>query len=43
MNKENQKWIVLLSVAVVVIVVLAFLLSGFDLSGFEIHSGVKIG
>lgn len=42
MNEENKKWLAIISIAIAVIVILSLLLSGYDLSGFEIHRGVKI-
>ena len=42
MDKETQKWLVVISISIAVIVVLILLLSGFDLSGFEIHKGIKL-
>ena len=42
MDKEMQKWLAIISITITVIVVLLLLLSGYDLSGFEIHRGIKI-
>ncbi len=42
MDKETQKWLAVISISIAVIVVLILLLSGFDLSGFEIHKGIKL-
>ena len=42
MDKETKKWLAIISVSIAVIVVLLLLLSGYDLSGFEIHRGIKI-
>ncbi len=42
MDKETQKWLAIISISIAVIVVLILLLSGFDLSGFEIHKGIKL-
>ena len=42
MDKETEKWIAILSIAIVIMVILILLLSGFDLIGFEIHKGIKI-
>ena len=42
MDKETKKWLAIVSVAIAVVVILLLLLSGFDLSGFEIHRGIKI-
>ena len=42
MDRETKKWLALVSIIVVVAVILLLLLAGFDLSGFEIRSGIKI-
>lgn len=42
MDKELKKWAVIASIAFAAAVILLLLLSGFDLSGFEIHKGIKL-
>ena len=42
MDKEAQKWLAVISITIAVSVILLLLLSGFELSGFEIHRGIKI-
>ena len=42
MDKETQKWLAVISISIAVIVILILLLSGYELSGFEIHRGIKI-
>ncbi len=42
MDKETQKWLAIISIAIVISVILLFLLSGFELNDFEIHKGIKI-
>lgn len=42
MDKETKKWLAVISIAVAIIVILIFILSGYDLSDFEIHKGIKI-
>jgi hypothetical protein len=42
MDKDTQKWLAVISVSIAVIVILILLLSGYDLSGFEIHRGINI-
>ena len=42
MVKETQKWLAIISIAIVISVILLFLLSGFELNDFEIHKGIKI-
>ena len=42
MDKETKKWLVGISIAVAVLVILLLPMSGFDIGGFEIHKGIKI-
>ena len=42
MDKETQKWLAIISIAIAISVILLLLLSGFELSDFEIHKGIKI-
>ncbi len=42
MDKETKKWLAIISVAIALLVIILLLLSGFDISGFEIHKGIKI-
>ena len=42
MDKETSKWLAIISIVVAILIILFFLLSGFELSGFEIHKGIKI-
>lgn len=42
MDKEAKKFIAILSVAITIFVIVLRLLFGFDLSGFEIHKGIKL-
>ena len=42
MDKETKKWLAIISIAIALMVILLLLLSGYDLSGFEIHKGIKI-
>jgi len=42
MDKETKKWLAIISITIAVSVILLLLLSGFELSGFEIHRGIKI-
>ena len=42
MDKETKKWLAIFSVTLAVIVILFFLWSGEELSGFEIHTGIKL-
>ena len=42
MDKETQKWLAIISISIAVIAILILLLSGYELSGFEIHRGIKI-
>ena len=37
MDKETKKWLAIISISIAVIVILILLLSGYELSGFEIH------
>ena len=43
MDRELKKWIAVMSIALAALVILLLLLSGADLSGFEIHKGIKLG
>lgn len=42
MDKETKKWLAIISVAIALLIIVLLLLSGFDLSGFEIYKGIKI-
>ena len=42
MDKDTQKWLAVISISIAAIVILILLLSGYDLSGFEIHRGIRI-
>ena len=42
MDRELKKWIALMSIGLAALVILLLLLSGADLSGFEIHKGIKL-
>ncbi len=42
MDDEMKKLLAVLSIALAAAVIVMLLLSGFDLSGFEIHKGIKI-
>ena len=42
MDRELKKWIALMSIGLAAFVILLLLLSGADLSGFEIHKGIKL-
>ena len=42
MDKETRKWLAIISISIAVMVIILLLLLGFDLSGFEIHRGIKI-
>lgn len=42
MDKEIKKLIAIFSIAIAVFVIVLLLLSGFELSGFEIHRGIKL-
>ena len=42
MEKELKKWIAVMSIALAALAILLLLLSGADLSGFEIHKGIKL-
>ena len=42
MDKEFKKWFAIISIAIAITVILLLSLSGFDLSGFEIHKGIRI-
>lgn len=42
MDKEARKWLAIASITIAVVVILLLLLSEFDLSGFEIHKGIRI-
>lgn len=42
MDKEVKKWFIMISVTIAVVVILLLLLSGFELSGFEVHKGIFI-
>ena len=41
MDRELKKWIAIMSIGLAALLILLFLLSGADLSGFEIHKGIK--
>jgi len=41
MNRETKKWLAVMSIVIAAFVILLLLLSGFDLSGFEIHKGIQ--
>ena len=42
MDRDPKKWLAIISIAVAATVILFLLLFGFDLSGFEIHRGIRI-
>jgi len=42
MDWEMKKWLAVMSIAIAVSVVLLLLLSGFELSGLEIHKGIRV-
>ena len=42
MDKETQKWLAIISIAIAISVILLFLLSRFEPNDFEIHKGIKI-
>ena len=42
MDREQKKWIAMLSIGLASLVILLLLLSGADLSGFEIHKGIQL-
>ena len=42
MDRETRKWIAVMSIVIAAFIILLLLLSGFDLSGFEIHKGIKL-
>lgn len=42
MDKETKKWLAIISITIAVLVILLLLLSGFELSSFEIHRWIKI-
>ena len=42
MDNETKRMLVVLSILTVLAVVLFLLLSGYDLSGIEIHKGIRI-
>lgn len=43
MDNESKKWLAIISIIITVAAILLLFLSGYDLSGFEIHKGIKIG
>lgn len=42
MDREMKRWLAVISIAIAVMVMLFLLLSGYDLSGIEVHKGIKI-
>ncbi len=42
MDKEIKKWIAIISIVTAVLVIVLLLLSGYNISGFKIHKGIKI-
>ena len=42
MDKDTQKWLAIISISIAVIAILILLLSGYELSGFEIQRGINI-
>ena len=42
MDRELKKWIAIMSIVLAALVILLLLLSGADLSGFEIRKGIKL-
>ena len=43
MNREMKMWLAILSIAILASVLILLLASGFDISGIEIHKGIKLG
>ena len=43
MNREMKMWLAILSIAILASVLILLLASGFDISGIEIHTGIKLG
>ena len=41
-DRETKKWLAVMSISIAAFIILLLLLSGFDLSGFEIHKGIKL-
>lgn len=42
MDKETKRIVAIISIILAVLVVVMLILSGYDLSGFEIHGDIKI-
>lgn len=42
MDQETKKLLAIMSITAAVIVILVLLFSGYDLNGFEIHSGIHL-
>lgn len=42
MDKETKKLIAIISITLAILVIILLSLSGFDLSGFEIHRGIAL-
>ena len=42
MDKEAKKLLAIISITLAVFIVIFFLLQGFELSGFEVHTGVRV-
>ena len=42
MDKETKKWLAIISITIAISIILLLMLSGYELSGFEIHRGIKL-